>query len=236
MTPHTSPGPGVTRPRLGGAVRCAPMRATAFRVLGLIGFGLGPTILFTGCGEQETGARTTLNSIQPSSYVVRPPVTTTTTIPGDDGIDDDGRTDRPQEYTIQPGDFPLRIANLFGVTLEELSNFNGWTPPNYSEFPLPGVTIGIPPGGLVPGAVPPADGGTAGGGGDTGGETAAPVTTLPGAEGECVPGEHVIVAGDIPIRVANQYDITLEQLQAANVGNPAMTQFIPGQTLRIPCD
>ncbi|QRN79458.1 MAG: hypothetical protein JK586_14440, partial [Nocardiopsis sp. BM-2018] len=79
------------------------MRSTAFRVLGLIGFGLGPTILFTGCGEQETGARTTLNSIQPSSYVVRPPVTTTTTLPDDDGIGDDGRTERPQEYAIQPG-------------------------------------------------------------------------------------------------------------------------------------
>lgn len=211
------------------------MRSTAFRVLGLIGFGLGPTILFAGCGEQETGARTTLNSIQPSSYVVRPPVTTTTTIAESTGVGEDGRTDLPQEYTIQPGDFPLRIANLFGVSLDELAAFNGWTAPNYSEFPLPGVTIGIPPGGLVPGATPPADGGGAATD-DGDGQTAAPATTLPGAEGECVPGEHVIVSGDIPIRVAEQYDITLEQLQAANVGNAAMSQFIPGQKLRIPCD
>lgn len=216
------------------------MRSRAFRALGLIGFGLGPAILLAGCGEQETGARTTLNSIQPSSYVVRPPVTTAPEADeADAGVDEDGRSDLPQEYTIQPGDFPLRIANLYDVSLEELANFNGWTPPNYSEFPLPGTTIGIPPGAAVPGAAPADDTGTDDGGDGGDGETAAPsevpATTLPGGDGECVPGDHTIVEGDFPVRVAEQYDITLEQLEAANQGNPAYQSFIVGQTLRIPC-
>ncbi len=215
------------------------MRSRAFRSLGLIGFGLGPAILFAGCGEQETGARTTLNSIQPSSYVVRPPVTTVPEDEADtdDGVGEDGRSDLPQEYTVQPGDFPLRIANLYDISLEELANFNGWTPPNYSEFPNIGGTVNIPPGALVPGAATQPEAGDTGDTDDTPTEPGAvPATTLPGGDGECVPGDHVIVEGDFPVRVAEQYDITLEQLAAANQGNPAYQSFIVGQTIRIPCD
>lgn len=222
------------------------MRSRAFRALGLIGVGLGPVILLAGCGEQETGARTTLNSIQPSSYVVRPPVTTQPPeeeAATDDGVDEDGRSDLPQEYTVQAGDFPLRIANLYDISLEELANFNGWTPPNYAEFPNIGDTVGIPPGALVPGA----GGGTGGSGDGADGDGAdadgepvepgeVPSTTLAGGDGECVPGEHVIAEGDIPVRVAEQYDISLEQLEAANSGNPAYQSFIVGETIRIPCD
>ena len=217
------------------------MRSRAVRALGLIGFGLGPAILFAGCGAEETGARTTLNSIQPSSYVVRPPVTTTTTLSPDEGpqTDEEGRSTQPQEYTVQAGDAVSVIAGRFGITMEELANFNEW-PNGINQAIFPGDVIGIPPGALIPGstdAAPsapaddtstPADDATTPG--------AVPETTLAGADGACVPGTHVIVAGDIPNRVATQYDITLEQLQAANAGNPAMTQFIVGQELRIPCD
>lgn len=210
------------------------MRSRAVRALGLIGFGLGPAILFAGCGAEETGARTTLNSIQPSSYVVRPPVTTTTTIPVDEGpqTDEAGRSTQPQEYTVQAGDAVSAIASRFGITMEELANFNEW-PNGINQSIFPGDVIGIPPGALIPGADAPASP-------DAGDDDASPGvvddTALPGADGECVPGTHTIVEGDLPGRVANQYDITLEQLQAANAGNPALTQFIPGQELRIPCD
>jgi LysM repeat protein len=211
------------------------MRSRAVRALGLIGFGLGPAILFAGCGAEETGARTTLNSIQPSSYVVRPPVTTTTTLAPDAGpqTDEEGRSTQPQEYTVQAGDAVSVIASRFGITMDELANFNEW-PNGINQAIFPGDVIGIPPGALIPGAATdaapsaPADDATTPG--------AVPETTLAGADGECVPGTHVIVEGDLPGRVANQYDITLEQLQNANAGNPAMTQFIPGQELRIPCD
>lgn len=212
------------------------MRSRAVRVIGLIGFGLGPAILFTGCGAEETGARTTLNSIQPSSYVVRPPVTTTTTVPeGDQGpdVDDEGRSSQPQEYTVQGGDAVSLIANRFGISMDKLAAFNEW-PNGINQAIFPGDVIGIPPGALVPNQGVPETGS------DTATETAtpgaAPSTTLPGADGECVPGVHVIAANEFPNRVAEQYDITLEQLQNANVGNPAMTQFIVGQELRIPCD
>jgi LysM repeat protein len=210
------------------------MRRTAFRALGLIGFGLGPAILFAGCGAEETGARTTLNSIQPSSYVVRPPVTTTTTIAEADGpaVDEDGRSAAPQEYTVQAGDAVSSIASRFGIPMQELANFNEW-PNGINQAIFPGDVIGIPPGARVLGGSPAAD---------TGGDTATDATPgtvettpLPGSDGECVEGTHTIVAGDIPFRVADQYDITLEELQAANAGNPAMTQFIVGQELRIPC-
>jgi LysM repeat protein len=215
------------------------MRRTAFRALGLIGFGLGPAILLAGCGAEETGARTTLNSIQPSSYVVRPPVTTTTIPPEAEGpaVDDEGRSAVPQEYTVQAGDAVSIIASRFGITMQELANFNEW-PNGINQAIFPGDVIGIPPGANVLGGPPAADTG-----GDAPADDASPdatpgtveTTPLPGSDGECVEGTHTIVSGDFPNRVAEQYDITLEELQAANAGNPAMTQFIVGQELRIPC-
>lgn len=227
------------------------MRSSPFRALGLIGFGLGPAILLAGCGGDETGARTTLNSIQPSSYVVRPAVTTPPTEPEDEtaaGLDPDGRSTTRQEYEVVSGDYPMRIATLYGITLDELAAFNEWTAPNYAEFPFPGTVIGIPPGALVPGASDPeatdpatsdpadtTEGDTADGGGETTAGT-APETTLAGSDGECVEGEHEIVSGDYPGRVAGLYDITVEQLANANAGNPAYNTFIPGQMLRIPCE
>lgn len=216
------------------------MRSTAFRALGLIGFGLAPGILLTGCGDDATGARTTLNEIQPSSYVVRPAVTTTTTAETD-AENDDGTTDAPQEYEVVSGDFPMRIAERFGVSLDALANFNNWTPPSYSEFPFPGTVIRIPPGGRVP------DAGTGTEGADTETESteadtdtettgSAPQTTLAGADGECVEGTHTITAEDTTrIRVANQYDITVEQLDAANAGTAGYSGFFPGLDIVIPC-
>ena len=61
-----------------------------------------------------------------------------------------------QEYVVQPGDYPIKVANDFGVPLEDLVNFNGWA--SDAEFPFPGETILIPPGGTTAGcAAAPAE-------------------------------------------------------------------------------
>ena len=57
-------------------------------------------------------------------------------------------SDGEQEYTVQPGDNPARIADLFQVQLEVLAAYNegnrAW------ETFLVGSTILIPPGGAIP--------------------------------------------------------------------------------------
>ncbi len=45
-----------------------------------------------------------------------------------------------------------------------------------------------------------------------------------------------IVAGDFISRVADKNDISIEELEAANVDNPAYQVFAPGQELWLPCE
>ena len=50
------------------------------------------------------------------------------------------------------------------------------------------------------------------------------------------PEDYRIVAGDFISRVADQNDISIEELEAANVDNPAYQVFAPGQELWLPCE
>jgi len=49
------------------------------RAVSLASFGLGALLLAAGCGSEESGSRSTLATIQGSSYVTIQPATTTTT-------------------------------------------------------------------------------------------------------------------------------------------------------------
>jgi LysM repeat protein len=199
-----------------------------------VAFVLAPLALLTACGESETGARTTMVELDTTNYVVREPATTTTTIAGEVATDEAGRSLTEQSYEIQSGDYPLGVATTFGISLDELINYNGWASAN--DFPFPGTIIKIPPNALVAGSS-----GTAT---DTATETetdtdsastaSGTTTTLPPA-GECTPGSHTIASGDIPITVAEQYDVTLAQLNAANATTPGYQAFIVGTVIVIPC-
>ena len=208
----------------------------------------GPVVvaafLLGACGgsSDASPSATTLLLDSSTAFATLPPATTTTTIPGaEDGA---AVVAGEQEYTIQAGDFPLGVAGRFDLTVEELAGYNGWancSSAGCSSFPGPGTTIKIPPGAANPSAGTPAQ--------DTGGqqvevvtggeaETAEPADPvgepIPDAGDNCGPGRHVIQAGDIPIRVAEIYDVTLEALNEANANNPAYQTFIPGQELIIP--
>ena len=137
-----------------------------------------------------------------------------------------------QDYTIQSGDYPLKVANQFGVTVDELVAFNEWGSVN--EFPFPGTVIKIPPGATVAGATTRDDRGPGDRRGRRDHDRSPPASTIPDAGDNCGEGEHIVEAGDIPISVAKKYDVTLEALNAANANNPAYSQFIPGQKIIIP--
>jgi len=47
-------------------------------------------------------------------------------------------------YVVEAGDFPVRIAEKFDVTLQALAAVNGWEDLS-RDFPLPGTVINIPP-------------------------------------------------------------------------------------------
>lgn len=222
-----------------------PMTSNLSRRVGVVAWPvLFATLLLGACGGDEAGeaTRSTIDLSQESTaFVVRPPVTTTT-VPS--SILEDGTTAGSQEYVVQPGDYPLKVAQQFAVPLEDLVNFNGWASVN--EFPFPGSTIQIPPGGRVQTANGDAstdDGETATEGatdedtsgtapGDGSEESAT--ETIPDAGDNCGEGTHTIAEGDYPLKVAEQYDVTVEALNAANAGNPAYSAFIPGEQIIIP--
>ena len=64
-------------------------------------------------------------------------------------------------------------------------------------------------------------------GGDTG-------EAIPDPGSNCEAGSHTVVSGDIPLKLVEQYDVTLEALEAANANNPAYSRFIPGEKIIIP--
>jgi LysM repeat protein len=205
------------------------------RTLAFAALAASPVLALTGCGDDAEGARTTLGTVQTTSYVVEEPVTTTTTttlapdVPG-------GQVDpNEQTHIVQSGDSVYKIASTYGITPEALVNYNSWTEGiNHPLFQ--GDQVKIPPGSQVPSATPDSGGGDTGGGdtggGDTGGGDTSTETTPPSGTG-CT---HTVVAGDNPTRVANQYGITIDELAAANAGNPAYQNFLIGSQLSIPAN
>lgn len=187
---------------------------------------VGPLALLAGCGASATGARTTVQPVQPSSYVVQEPVTTTTstTAPPIATTPAGQISATEQIYTIVANDSISKIAGLHQISMDDLVNYNGWTD-GLNHVLIPGQTVKIPPNALVPGTGTADTGGADAGTG--GGDVAAPATAAP-TEG-CT---HTIESGENPTRVANEYDITVDQLREVNPG--VIDTFIVGQTLVIP--
>jgi LysM repeat protein len=167
-----------------------------------------------GCAGDENSSAATVAPIQPTSYVVKELVTTTTTLPPTTTTTIPGMIYEDYTHTITSGDNPSYLADLYSISLADLSSANS-TNPDYSSFPI-GGSIVIPPGALLPSVV--------------GGQVVQPSSD----GGSCTTTEHVVVAGDNPTVVANSYGITIEALARANATNPVYASFILGGTLLIP--
>jgi LysM repeat protein len=188
---------------------------------------VGAMLLGACGGSSDDGASqsTIALSQESTAFVVRAPVTTiavteTTLVEG-------GISTAAQEYTVQAGDYPLKVANQFGVTVDQLVAFNEWG--SVDEFPFPGTVIQIPPGATVPAATTTTTtiaGATA--------VTTAPAATIPDAGSNCEAGEYTIVEGDYEGKVASNFDVTVEALRAANANTAGYSSFYPGLTIVIP--
>ena len=187
----------------------------------------------SGSSDPTTDAPSITLNVNETDYQTVPPATTTTTIAG---AEEDGAISGTQEYVVQAGDVPVNVAARYNISLEDLSNLNGWagcTLTACGQFPFPGETIVVPAtGGTTVTADPsPADPAADT---DTAVDTGEVGEPIPTSGDNCEAGSYVIASGDIPITVAEQFDVTLEELNAANATNPSYTSFIVGETIVIP--
>ena len=188
----------------------------------------------TSCSEDGSGASASTVEIQPSSYVVKDPVTTTTA-PVVAEPDAEGRSAGEQSFTVQSiNDVPYRVAELYDVDLEELRNYNGWQE-NFSDYPGIGEVVRIPPGARF--VDPAATTTTVASEGDD--EDEATDTTDGDGATETPAGDrcnpiYVVEAGDAPLVITRKFDITLEQLNAANTATPDWPNLYTGREIKLP--
>ncbi len=189
-------------------------------------------LVLASCGsDTASGSTVSTISLDATNYIVKDPVTTTTEALSGDAATSSGS----QTYIVQSGDYAIKVADQFGVPLEDLLNFNGWATGN--EFPFPGEEIKIPPGGKTPGAAAVAEEpAAAADGAATDAATETPVgETIPASGSNCEPGSYTIEDGDnARSKVANKFDVTVEALDAANSGTSGYSAFYPGLKIVIP--
>jgi LysM repeat protein len=210
------------------------------RPLGVIAFGLSPAVLITACGaDDDPTANTPLVAIQPSSYVVKEPATTTTTIvtdaPAEGGI-----SPVEQLYKVVAGDALFSIAAKFGITADELVAYNEWPEGQAHQF-FPNDEIRIPPNAKIPGAADEEeddevattdDTETDSTDAETDSTDAPPVADCDTGD----PGEYTIEEGDTTrLKVAEKFNVTVEALDAANANTVGYESFYPGLKIVIPC-
>jgi len=210
------------------------VRSQVIRPLGIAAAGLALIAGVSGCAESEATPALSTVAIEPSSYETRPIVTTTSTVPPTVA---EGRSPVEQNYVVESGDYPILISERYGVTLDEFLAYNDWDEPE--QFPSAGTTIKIPPGGRILEGTEVVD--TTEGPGDPGTDTTLrppegedPPTTPPEANGNCEEGTYEVKAGDYPIGVAEKFDVSLDDLNAANAGTEGYEAFYPTLVIIIP--
>src|SRR5689334_8142053 len=124
------------------------------RALAFAALAASPVVFLTSCGDDAEGAKTTLGTVQTTSYVVEEPVTTTappTTAPA---ATPGGQVDpNEQVHVVVAGDSVYKIAGLYGITPDALVNYNSW-PDGINHFLHVGDEVKIPPNSQVPSAAP----------------------------------------------------------------------------------
>ena len=201
------------------------------RTLAFAALAASPVLSLTSCGGDAEGAKTTLGTVQTTSYVVEEPVTTTSTTTLPSAVPEGQVDPNEQIHIVVAGDSVYKIASLYGIPPDALVNYNDW--PEGINHPLfQGDQVKIPPNSAVPSGSPATQ--APSGGGDTGGDSGDTTETSAPASGTgCT---HTVVANDNPTRVAKQYNITVDELAAANAGNPAYQNFLIGSSLNIPAN
>lgn len=186
----------------------------------------GAVSLLSACGASSTATTSSVLNLESTNWNTLPPTPSTIPVTTLAGPAQPGQpTTEPTQYTIQSGDVPFTVANKYGITLDALNLANVDTP-GYSAFYL-GLKIIIPAGAVTPQSTLVPD-------------TTLPVTpsetttTLAGLASNCIAGKYKIQDGDLPSTVASKFDVTIDQLNAANVDTKGYKNFIVGVEIIIP--
>ena len=213
------------------------------RAAALSGLAIGLCTVLGACGS--TGETTTAATITilPQSYQSKPPPTVETQDLTPATAGEDGRTSDTQTYIVLVGDYPSTVAQKFGISTSELLAFNDWELVGdiAPDFPGPGGTVRIPEGALVPSAddEEETDETNEVETGDTTSDGAiieSPPTNIidDASEDRCVPGRYTLVTNDFPGSVAKKFDVSVDDLAAANRSTPNYNSFIVGIEIIIP--
>jgi LysM repeat protein len=206
-------------------------RLCAIAVVGLTSVVLG------ACGDSPSSNSPTTLGLTSTNWA------TVATVPPSEVTTAPGATPAPgetvpteQTYAVQAGDIPLRVAERCGVTLQALQEANTLTS-GFSQFYV-GLEIKVPAGAIFEcgGTVATTTTTSATGeGAETGTTTGETTTTLAGGGDNCQAGSYTITAEDTTrLRVAQKFDVTVEQLDAANAGTTGYSAFYPGLVIVIP--
>jgi LysM repeat protein len=198
--------------------------------IGLPLLAAGGLLALSSCGDDDGGASVSTVQIKPSSYSVKEAATTTTVavVPAADA---EGRSPAEQTYIVASNqDVPFNIARKFDISLDELRNYNGWDAA-YSQFPGKGGTVRIPPGAkfIDPNATTTTAAGATADTTESSGSTAAS-----GSTGDRCHPTYEVQSGDAPLVITRKFDITLEQLNAANTDTPNWPNLYTGRSINLP--
>ncbi len=185
-------------------------------------------LMLSACGDSGTATTTSVANMESTNYNTLAPTLSTlppsTTLPGDTPAGT--VTTDVTEYTIQSNDVPYTVARKFSVTVDALTLANTDTA-GYGAF-YAGLKIKIPAGAIIPD--PTASPTTT----TLAGTPAETTTTLAGGTSNCAAGSYTIVANDLPSTVAKKFDVTVQQLDEANVNTKGYTNFVVGIKIVIP--
>jgi len=183
--------------------------------------------LLGACGDGAASGSSTSTPVNLNSTAYATLAPTLSTIPVEATLPTEGQISAAaQDYTIVAGDVPVNVAKRYGVSLDALTLANANTA-NYASFYV-GLVIKIPEGALVPAPTTTVAV-------DTATANAGTTTTVGADANGCTTGSYKIVAGDVPGKVAKSFDVTLDQLDAANANTSGYKNFIVGVTIVIPC-
>ena len=109
-------------------------------VLGLV-FTPLMVLAVSACSQDVSGTATTVVPVGATDFATIPPVITTA--PGVSTTLPVGSVGFEQEYVVVSGDSPIKVANSYGISVEELLMYNGWV--SIQQFPMPTQSLKIPP-------------------------------------------------------------------------------------------
>jgi LysM repeat protein len=223
---RASPRSGWDR-RYAGAVPGSIERRT--RPLALL---VGLLTVLAGCDDGSASPPASTIAVTSTAYVTVPARSTTTTAaPRPDGTTGSDNGDDPEStaaddpaqeriHEIESGDYLVGIARDYDVPINYIPEYNGWTD-GLGHALVPGETLRIPPSDWLPE--------------DERGATSTDETEGSESSSGDGCGTYTIQRGDTKGAVAADHDVTVAELDAANVNTQFYNGFVIGIEIQIPC-